>query len=69
MLGNPTTASQYQCCTNIIYTFNTIDEFLDLADYRLSIPIEYLFYDRANQECLLRAVTNAEDSDNVRSLF
>jgi len=68
-LGDIRKASQYTYRTDKVYTFNNIDEVVDIANFRLRLPFASIDIAKiiGNQPISLRALTNAEDSQE--SLF
>ena len=72
ILGNPETAAKYECDPNLVYTFNTLDDCLDVADYRLRLPFTSVDFTRVlgeGQPMSMRVVTSADDVDEAESLF
>jgi len=70
-LGNPKVASSYECDIGMVYTFNTCDPVLDMADYRLRLPILTVDFTKVlghDQPISIRAVT-APDDESGESLF
>jgi len=65
-LGNPKTASYYEFDPELVYTFHTADGVLDLAEYKLRLPILTMDFTRVlgdGQPMSLRAVVG-DSSDS-----
>lgn len=64
VLGNPTKASKFEFDPDMVYTFHSFDEVLDLANYQFKVP--FLNVDIANvlggQPISIRAVNRPETS-------
>ncbi len=72
ILGNPETAALHDCDPDLIYTFHTFDEFLDIADYRLRLPFMTVDFTKVlgeGQPLSFRVVTSAIEEENTESLF
>ena len=70
ILGNPETAAVHECDPDLVYTFHTFDEFLDIADYRLRLPFMTVDFTKVlgeGQPLSFRVVTAAVE--DVESLF
>jgi len=70
VLGNPKEASQFEFDTNMVYTFHSFDEVLDLANFQFKIPFTKVDIAKAlgDQPISVRAVTRPVD-DAYESLF
>ncbi len=70
VLGNPNEASQFEFDPNLVYTFHTIDEVLDFANYQLRLPFMTIDIEKAlgDQPMSIRAVTQPSEH-TCASLF